>query len=146
MKNFCRLYAGSTPAALLLFFAPFQLPAQTPPANPEVQALRAEVSELKRRLMEVEARLAALPTPEGFPPGPDNYSLKLWDPTSTFDVLPTDFGAFRFEFISRHSNVPYFAGRGGTTSPDGWQGTPGTFVPDVARHENRLTFAINWRM
>jgi hypothetical protein len=90
--------------------------------------------------------LAYLPTPNGFPPGPDNYSLKLWDLTSTFDVLPTDFLAFRFEFISRHSNVPYFAGRGGTTSPDGWQGTLGPFVPDVAKHENRLTFAINWRM
>jgi hypothetical protein len=90
--------------------------------------------------------LAFLPTPAGFPPGPDNYSLKLWDLTSTFDVLPTDFLAFRFEFISRHSNVPYFAGHGGTTSPDGWQGTAGPFVPDVAKHENRLTFAINWRM
>jgi len=90
--------------------------------------------------------LSLLPTPQGFPPGRDNYSLRLWDFTSTFDVLPSDFLAFRFEFISRHSNVPYFAGRGGTTSPDGWQGTPGTFVPDVAKHENRLTFAINWRM
>jgi hypothetical protein len=90
--------------------------------------------------------LALLPTPDGFPPGPDDYSLKLWDITSTFDIMPTDALAFRFEFISRHSNVPYFAGRGGTTSIDGWQGTPGYFVPDVSRHENRLTFAINWRM
>jgi hypothetical protein len=90
--------------------------------------------------------LALLPTANGFPPGPDNYSLKLWDVTSTFDVMPTDFLAFRFEFISRHSNVGYFAGPGGTTSPDGWQGTTGTFVADLAKHENRLTFAINWRM
>ena len=85
-------------------------------------------------------------TSSGFPPGRDNYSLKLWDLASTFDVLPTDFLAFRFEFISRHANIPYFAGRGGTTSPDGWLGTPGPFAPDVAKHENRLTFAINWRM
>jgi len=90
--------------------------------------------------------LAYPPTPEGFPPSSDNYSLKLWDLTSTFDVMPTDSLAFRLEFISRHSNTPYFAGRGGTTSPDGWQGTPGPFVPDVAKHENRFTFAINWRM
>jgi hypothetical protein len=90
--------------------------------------------------------LALAPLASGFLPGPDNYSLKLWDFTSTFDVLPTDFMDFRFEFISRHSNVPYFAGRGGTTSIDGWQGTPGFFIPDVAKHENRLTFAINWRM
>jgi len=90
--------------------------------------------------------LAMLPTPDGFPPSRDNYSLKIWDFTSTFDILPSDSLAFRFEFISRHSNVPYFSGRGGVTSPDGWQGTPGLFIPDIAKHENRLTFAINWRM
>ncbi len=90
--------------------------------------------------------LALPPTPTGFLPGPDNYSLKLWDLTSTFDIMPTDFLAFRFEFISRHSNVGYFAGPGGTTSPDGWQSTAGPFVADLVKHENRLTFAINWRM
>lgn len=90
--------------------------------------------------------LALPPTPTGFLPGPDQYSLKLWDLTSTFDILPTDFLAFRLEFISRHSNVPYFAGPGGTTSPDGWQGTLGNFVPDLVKHENRMTFSINWRM
>ena len=34
--------------------------------------------------------------------------------------------------------------RVGTTSPDGWQKTPGPFVADLVKHENRLTFAINW--
>jgi hypothetical protein len=90
--------------------------------------------------------LALPPLPTGYLPGPDQYSLKLWDLTSTFDVLPTDFLAFRFEFISRHSNVGYFAGPLGTTSVDGFQGTVGAFVPDLAKHENRLTFSINWRM
>jgi hypothetical protein len=90
--------------------------------------------------------LALLPTATGFPLGPDNYSLKLWDMTSTIDIMPSDSLAFRLEFISRHSNVPYFAGRGGTTSIDGFQGTPGFFIPDVAKHENRLTFAINYRL
>ena len=89
--------------------------------------------------------LAPAPTANGFV-GPDNYSLKIWGFTGTFDVMPTDFMAFRTEFLSRHSNVPFFAGRGGTTSPDGFQDTPGPFVPDVARHENRLTFAVNFRM
>jgi hypothetical protein len=90
--------------------------------------------------------LAPAPTANGFPPGPDNYSLKIWGVTGTFDILPTDFMAFRTEFLSRHSNVPFFAGPGGTTSPDGFLGTPGPFVPDVAKHENRLTFAVNFRM
>ena len=90
--------------------------------------------------------LAPSPTADGFPAGLDNYSLKIWGFTGTFDVLPTDFMAFRAEFLSRHSDVPFFAGQGGTTSPDGFQGTPGLFVPDVAKHENRLTFAVNFRM
>jgi hypothetical protein len=89
--------------------------------------------------------LALPPTPTGFLPGPGQYSLKLWEVTSTFE-MPTDFLAFRFEFISRHSNVLHFAGSSGTTSPDCWQETPGPFVGDLVKHENRLTFAINWRM
>ncbi len=90
--------------------------------------------------------LAIPPTADGFLPGPDNYSFKVWGLTGTFDYLPTDFMDFRAEFLSRHSNVPYFAGPGGTTSPDGYLGTPGLFTPDLAKHENRLTFAIDWRM
>ncbi|HET8921653.1 MAG TPA: hypothetical protein VFN26_01510 [Candidatus Acidoferrum sp.] len=61
--------------------------------------------------------------------------------------MPTDFLTLRSEFISRHSNVPFFAGQGGTTSSDGFLTTPaGLFVPDVAKHENRVTFAVNFRM
>jgi hypothetical protein len=90
--------------------------------------------------------LAPSPTANGFPLGPDNYSLKIWGFTGTFDIMPTDFMAFRAEFLSRHSNVPFFAGQGGTTSVDCFQGTPGFFVPDVAKHENRFTLAVNFRM
>src|SRR5258708_22385965 len=82
--------------------------------------------------------LALLPTTAGFPFGPDNYSLKLWDMTSTIDIMPTDSLAFRLEFISRHSNVPYFAGRGGATSVGGFQGTPGVFTSRVSRNEKSL--------
>ena len=90
--------------------------------------------------------MAPAPTATGFPLGPDNYSLKIWGITGTLDYMPTDFMTFRAEFLSRHSDVPFFAGRGGTTSSDGYVGTPGFFTPDVAKHENRLTFAVNWRM
>jgi hypothetical protein len=91
--------------------------------------------------------LAPAPTASGFPNGPDNYSLKIWGLTGTFDYMPTDFFTLRSEFISRHSNVPFFAGQGGTTSSDGFITTPvGLFVPDVAKHENRVTFAVNFRM
>ncbi len=60
--------------------------------------------------------------------------------------MPTDFMSFRFEALTRRANVPYFAGRGGTTSPDGFQGTPGDFGADVDKKETRLLAAVNFRL
>jgi hypothetical protein len=91
--------------------------------------------------------LAPVPTPDGFPDAATDSSLRIRGLTVTFDYMPTDFMDFRFEALSRRSNVPYFAGRGGTTSPDGFQGTPGDdFVADVAKHETRFLAAINFRL
>src|ERR1041384_2256813 len=95
-----------------------------PPPKPRCYELMVKKAADKLRVTCIPARLSIItrplngrpachycvqPTANGFLPGRDNYSLKLWDLTSTFDILPTDFLAFRLEFISRHSNVPYFA-------------------------------------
>lgn len=67
--------------------------------------------------------------------------------TLTFDVMPSDFITFRFEYLHRASNIPYFAGPGGTTSPDGWVDTPaGTWRPDLRTWEDRITLATNVRL
>jgi hypothetical protein len=45
----------------------------------------------------------------------------------------------------RHADVPYFAGHGGVTSPDGYNTTPlgGTnFVPDLVNSETRFIAAL----
>jgi hypothetical protein len=64
----------------------------------------------------------------------------------TFDIMPSQFVTFRFEYNHRDANVPYFAGRGGVTPPGGNQGSPGSSVtdwePDLVTTEDRLTAAM----
>jgi len=78
-----------------------------------------------------------------------NPNKKLWmaQGTATFDIMPVDFVTFRFEYGYRWANVPYFAGSGGTTSPDGWSDTNiGAWRPDLRNMENRLTMAVSFRL
>lgn len=73
--------------------------------------------------------------------------LNMFQGTATFDVMPNDFITFRIEYGYRSSNIPYFAGSGGTTSPDGWVDTPTTgWRPDLRKSENRVTLAVNFRL
>ena len=73
--------------------------------------------------------------------------LQLLQGTFTFDIMPNDRFTFRLEYGYRSSNIPYFAGAGGTTSPDGWQDTPtATWRPDLVKTENRITAAVSVRL
>jgi Putative beta-barrel porin-2, OmpL-like. bbp2 len=73
--------------------------------------------------------------------------LEIVQAAVSLDVMPNDFVTFRLEYAYRRSNVPYFAGPGGTTSPDGWIDTPTTnWRPDLTTTENRLTAAVNFRL
>ena len=57
----------------------------------------------------------------GSPYFPENPGLvyKAWDNSVTFDYMPRQYITFLWEFGYRHSNVPYFTGRGGITPPGG---------------------------
>lgn len=98
--------------------------------------------------------LAATPspvTPNAFTDAMANdpkQQLNIVQATLTFDVMPNDHVTFRFEYGYRESNVPYFAGPGGTTSPDGWSTTPvpAGWQPDLRKTENRLLFAMDFRL
>ncbi|MBI1769424.1 MAG: porin [Bacteroidetes bacterium] len=98
--------------------------------------------------------LAATPspvTPNAFTDAMANdpkQQLNIFQATVTFDVMPNDHVTFRFEYGFRQSNVPYFAGPGGTTSPDGWSTTPIPigWQPDLRKTENRLLFAMDFRL
>ena len=60
--------------------------------------------------------------------------------------MPNDFFALRFETSYRSANAPYFAGPGGTTSPDGFLPTPDGFVPDVRKNQLLGVIAVNIRL
>jgi hypothetical protein len=88
---------------------------------------------------------------------PNNYDdalangkkLRIFQFTTTFDIMPSDYVTFRFEYGYRSSSIPYFAGPGGTTSASGWTNGPTGIEPwaaDLKKSENRITVAVNFRL
>jgi hypothetical protein len=53
---------------------------------------------------------------------------RQWDATVTLQYMPKEFITFWGEVGYRHSNVPYFTGRGGVTPPGGNNGSPQSYV------------------
>ena len=70
-----------------------------------------------------------------------------WDCSTNFDVMPWQCITFRLEFVHRESSVPYFAGRGGVTSPSGYTTTPlpPDWRPDLVKSETRIILALLFR-
>jgi hypothetical protein len=62
-----------------------------------------------------------------FPAAP-GLPLKAYDGTATLDYMPSQFTTFRLEFGYRHTNVPYWSGRGGITPPGGNNGSPADYA------------------
>ena len=52
----------------------------------------------------------------------------MWDSTVTLQYMPKEYITWWSEVGYRHSDVPYFSGRGGITPPGGNNGSPGSFV------------------
>ncbi len=52
----------------------------------------------------------------------------MWDSTVTFQYMPKQYITWWGEVGYRHSDIPYFAGRGGVTPPGGNTGAPGQYV------------------
>lgn len=71
-----------------------------------------------------------------------------WDASTNIDWMANEHILFRFEYVHRESSVPYFAGRGGVTSPSGYTTTPLTpgWIPDLVKSEDRVIFAILFRL
>jgi hypothetical protein len=71
-----------------------------------------------------------------------------WDCSTNIDWMPNQSITFRAEFVHRESSVPYFAGKGGVTSPTGYQWTslPADWRPDLVKSENRIIFALLFRL
>jgi hypothetical protein len=71
-----------------------------------------------------------------------------WDCSTNIDFMPNQSITFRFEFVHRASDVPYFAGRGGVTSQTGYSTTTldPNWRPDLVKSENRIIFALLFRL
>jgi hypothetical protein len=76
-----------------------------------------------------------------------------WDCSTNLSWMPNKNVEFRIEAVRRHASVPYFAGAGGVTSPNGYSTTafgPGTaypnWKPDLVKDELRVIFAVLFRM
>jgi hypothetical protein len=71
-----------------------------------------------------------------------------WDCSTNFDWLPNQSLCVRLEYVHRHSDVPYFAGRGGVTSPSGYttQTLPPDWRPDLVNDEDRIILAVLFRL
>jgi hypothetical protein len=52
----------------------------------------------------------------------------MWDSTVTFQYMPKEYLTWWTEAGYRHSDIPYFAGRGGVTPPGGDNGLPQYFT------------------
>ena len=71
-----------------------------------------------------------------------------WDASTTFDFMPDDYQTWRLELVHRRASVPYFAGHGGVTSPDGYSTTPvpDGWEPDQKKSETRIIAALLFRL
>jgi Putative beta-barrel porin-2, OmpL-like. bbp2 len=81
--------------------------------------------------------------PPGFVAGDD---FTIAGVTGTVEIMPMDLFSIRPEIVYRTASVPFFAGPGGTTSPDGFQGTPGPFTPDVRKDQVLVMLGANFRL
>lgn len=71
-----------------------------------------------------------------------------FDYSTNIDWMPNQHLTVRLEYVHRQSSVPYFAGRGGVTSPTGYSTTPLTpdWKPDLVKAEDRIIFAVLFRL
>lgn len=87
--------------------------------------------------------LALLPTGNAVLTQNPGDKFEGWDASAGIQFMPNEYLTFGTEFVTRHTNVPYFSGHGGVTSPNGWNqpiGNPAGYTPDLVKDENRLIF------
>lgn len=71
-----------------------------------------------------------------------------WDASTNVDYMPNAMITLRAEFVHRHANIPYFAGRGGVTSQSGYSTTAldPSWRPDLVKNEDRIILALLFRL
>jgi hypothetical protein len=89
--------------------------------------------------------LALLPTGNGVLTQNPGDQFEGWDASTTLQFMPTENITWGIEAVTRHTNVPYFSGHGGVTSPNGWNppiGDPAGYSADLVRDETRIILSM----
>ena len=92
--------------------------------------------------------LALLPPGNGLVTQNPGDPFKGWDASTCFQFMPNEYFTFGLEFVTRHTNIPYFSGPGGVTSPNGWNtpiGDPNGYKADLVKNENRIIISSIFR-
>lgn len=72
-----------------------------------------------------------------------------WDASTNISWMPNQSLEFRFEYVHREADNPYWAGHGGVTSPTGYTTTPVPatgWAPDLVKSEDRIILALLFRL
>jgi hypothetical protein len=72
-----------------------------------------------------------------------------WDASTNISWMPNQSLEIRLEYVHRESDVSYFAGHGGVTSPSGYTNTPiptSGWVPDLVKTEDKMLLALLFRL
>lgn len=92
--------------------------------------------------------LALLPAGNGVVTQNPGDKFDGWDFSTGFQFMPNELMTVGVEYVSRHTNIPYFSGHGGVTSPNGWNnpiGNPIGYAADLVKNEERIIFSTIFR-
>ena len=69
--------------------------------------------------------------------------IEMWDYEAGFQYMPSDYFTLDVEYNHRGANVPFFAGHGGVTAPDGYVSTPSGpgWRADLTKSDDRIIIA-----
>jgi len=89
--------------------------------------------------------LSLLPTGNGVLTQNPGDQFEGWDASTALQYMPNEHVTWGIEVVTRHTNVPYFSGRGGVTSPNGWNppiGDPAGYTADLVKDETRIIMSM----
>lgn len=89
--------------------------------------------------------LALLPTGSGTLTQNPGDQFNGWDASTCVQFMPNEQLTIGLEYVTRHTDTPYFSGPGGVTSPNGWNapiGDPSGFTADLVKDEDRVILSM----